>query len=91
MSGGVFTRHEQKATGLYAVLARDACDFLDMLNGEEIETLQCLHEMLTLRRSGDAETDFKLNELGARFVRSALERKGAVPRFAAPELPNFED
>lgn len=85
------TRGEQRSIGLYAVLARDPSDFLDMLREEPIEVLQTLHEMLTYVGPETPKDDVELNAFGAKFVASILKDRGAEPRFAQPNLPPFED
>jgi hypothetical protein len=62
---------EKHAITLYAVGARDVCDFLDMLLETDRETLQLLHDMLT----HPGNTDSELNALLAPMVARALEKQ----------------
>jgi hypothetical protein len=64
---------EQWVIGLYAVLARDPCDFVDMLEDASIERLQLLLKVLEL--PGKENTDVELNALGASIVRGRLPPK----------------
>ena len=82
---------EQHAVGLYAVAARDVCDFIDMLPEASDETLQVLHEVLTFKPPGLSKKDAKLNDLVAPIVQRQIEKRGLAPRFAPVELPPFED
>jgi hypothetical protein len=69
---------EQRAIGLYAVLARDASDFIDMLEESETTdlTLQWLHAMLT---TPNPKSDVELNKIGACFTKRELEKRGLQP------------
>ncbi len=68
------------AIGLYAVLERDACDFIDMLAEHSLETLQTLHDMLTIHNPKHDTDTRELNSLGAGFVRQHVENRfGASP------------
>jgi hypothetical protein len=64
---------EQWVIGLYAVLARDPCDFVDMLEDASPERLQLL--LRVLEAPGKQDTDVELNALGASFVRRRLPPK----------------
>lgn len=64
---------ERQAISLYAVLDRDVCDFMDTLVEHDLETLQFLHDMLTMiNPKHDADTR-ELNGLGAGMVRRHVE------------------
>ena len=70
---------EQQALGLYAVLDRDVCDFLDMIDESSDGALKTLYEMLTYHlTSGEQseKTDRELNELGASLVLPHLKKRG---------------
>ena len=65
------------AVGLYAVLARDACDFIDMINEtEDEETLITLYHMLTFKKDSLSKSDVELNRIGAYIVGRVLYRRG---------------
>jgi hypothetical protein len=67
----------RKAIGLYAVAARDMCDFIDMVK-EEVsnETLATLYRMLTYPNPEMSKDNKELNALAAPFVKSELEKRG---------------
>ena len=70
---------EQTAVGLYAVLNRDVCDFLDMVQEASDGSLKILYEMLTYHVvSGEQsdKTDCKLNDMGATLVLGQLKKRG---------------
>jgi hypothetical protein len=73
MSG--ITNAEKRAVGLYAVLDRDACDFMDMLEESEPKVIQVLYEMLTCK-DGGPDTDYELNKIGADIVKGNAARRG---------------
>jgi hypothetical protein len=86
------TPSERRAIGLYAVLARDVSDFIDMVNeANDVESLQVLHELLTLKRASVSPRDSELNDVGAGIVSRNLKSRGVEPRVAPVELPSFED
>jgi hypothetical protein len=58
---------DRRAIVLYAVLARDPMDFMDMLADEDPQCLQILYKMLTCKQP-DKDTDHELNEIGAGVV-----------------------
>jgi len=64
-----------KAVVLYAILARDACDFIEMMREEEILVLETLLEMLTHPNEKHTRDTIELNALGASFVRRELENR----------------
>lgn len=67
---------ERRAVGLYAVGARDWCDFIDMVKEEKnTETIELLHEMLTTPNPDMKKEDAELNALLAPFVSQELERR----------------
>lgn len=71
----------RKALGLYAVAARDMCDFIDMVREEKSnEALATLYRMLTYPNPKMSEDDRELNSLAAPFVKSELEKRGVVTR-----------
>lgn len=67
------TADERWALGMYAVLARDACDFVDMLAEGTIEQVELL--LRILEHPPSAKTDASLNEFGADLVRAHLEKR----------------
>lgn len=75
---------ERRAIGLYAVLARDFLDFMDMVSEEESnQTLRILYVMLTAPNPKQSEDNTKLNSLGAGPVERELKKRGL-------ELPTVE-
>lgn len=73
---------DERAVSLYAILARDPCDFIDLLSESEPETIQTLYQMLT--HKGGPFTDHELNELGADLVLQHAKCRGIeVKPFAA--------
>jgi hypothetical protein len=68
------TQQDRRAVGLYAVLARDVGDFIEMVSIEyDVEVLVTLFRMLSL--PGDPKkTDNELNKIGASIVRGVLLR-----------------
>lgn len=76
------------AVGLYAVLARDPMDFLDMIMEEQnLEVLKDLYLMLTLHQPNLELSQQRLNDSGKSAVKLELERRG-VP---LPEVPASYD
>lgn len=65
----------RRAIALYAIGARDVCDFIDMLKEEESTdgALKLLRNMLA--SSGTANTDVELNQLLLPMVERELERR----------------
>lgn len=64
-----------RALVLYAVGARDVCDFIDMLNDEgSIEVLALLHNMLTAPNDSENHNR-ELNAILAPMVERELERR----------------
>lgn len=64
------------AIGLYAVLARDVVDFIDMIRKEEsLLVLRLLHEMLVTPNPNMSQRDAELNAIGAPFVNRELKRR----------------
>lgn len=73
------TDDEQNAVGLYAVLDRDVCDFLDMVGEASDGSLKILYEMLTYHLTTGEEsekTNRKLNEMAAPIVLGQLKKRG---------------
>lgn len=68
MSGGAWSEDERRAIGLYAVAARDAGDFLEMLPESSVGAVRLLYEMLTKPNSEMSESDRELNALLAPIV-----------------------
>jgi hypothetical protein len=67
---------DQKAVGLYAVLARDACDFIDMVNEEkDTQALQTLYLMLTVPNDKHDEKTNELNKLGSGMLGRILDER----------------
>jgi hypothetical protein len=73
------------AIGLYAVLARDACDFIDMVNEtEDEEALKTLYLMLSFKDNPNvSKDDLDLNEIGASILGRVLDKKG----IERPQMP----
>ena len=76
------------AIGLYAVLARDACDFIDMVNEtKDEEALKTLYLMLTFKDNPNtSKDDLELNEIGASILEGILDKRG-IERPPMPEKP----
>jgi hypothetical protein len=72
------TEADKHAVAIYAVMARDASDALDMIiECESVRTLETLHAMLT--RRGGPNTDNELNEIMAGPTKRRLDAlKGAA-------------
>lgn len=64
--------YERKAIGLYAVLARDPVDFIEMCGEASQNTLSVLWKMLTIY---NPNSDNELNELGASLIEDMVENK----------------
>ena len=62
------TASDGKAVALYAVLARDWSDFLDMCKEADAPTLETLHLMLTTPNERHDRATVELNRLGADLV-----------------------
>ena len=69
---------DQHAVALYAILARDVCDFLDMLPEASDDTLETLHAMLTLPNDEHDTSTRRLNSDGAEFVASAIKKRNSA-------------
>ena len=67
---------ERQAIGLYAVLARDPGDFIEMVDESSDDTLRTLYLMLTTDHPNHTRDDRELNDLGGRIVKARLERRG---------------
>ncbi len=64
---------DRDAIGIYAVMARDASDALDMiLECDNVRTLETLHAMLTT--PGSVNTDKELNALMAGPTKRRLDQ-----------------
>src|SRR5690606_38577310 len=78
MTTHVMTKDEKSAVGLYAVLAYDIMDFLDMLREEHSdEALIHLYKMLTPPTDSRHEDR---SQLGEGPVFRDLQRRGVDPR-----------
>ena len=64
--------HERKAIGLYAVLARDPVDFIEICGEASQSTLSVLWKMLTIY---NPNSDNELNELGASLIKDMVDNK----------------
>jgi hypothetical protein len=75
----------RRAIGLYAVLARDAMDFVEMSVESSDDALDYLYLMLTLRNpKHDADTR-KLNEIGSDIVARIIKARGRkLPELEGP-------
>ena len=69
---------ERQAVGLYAVLARDWTDFVDMVRETKDGTLVILHQMLTHENPKHDTRTVELNSFGARIVAGVIERRKVV-------------
>lgn len=78
---------DRRAVGLYAVLARDYCDFIDMVVEEQnVETLKTLYLMLVTPNPTTPEEGRKLNAYGAEVVSGNLRKRGVeLPPIPVPE------
>ena len=67
----------REAIGIYAVMARDPVDAIDMINEcKDVAVLETLHAMLVLK--GNPNTDHELNDLMAGPTKRRLDLlKGA--------------
>lgn len=71
---------ERHAIGLYAVLARDPSDFIDMVREDET-TSECLRILLLMLETPNPKHDqstAELNSIGADMVRREMERRHDV-------------
>lgn len=66
---------DRRAIALYAVLARDFTDFIDMLEEEDPQCIQILYKMLTCKQP-NKDTDHELNSIGASVVEGHAEKRG---------------
>ncbi len=81
------TKDDNLAIALYAILARDACDFLDMAKEANNETLKTLYLMLATPQD-NPRVDQELNSIGANFVKRTLENRGVpIPALEKDEPP----
>lgn len=76
-------QHERSAIGLYAVLARDWTDFIDMVRREPPEVLSILCLMLITPNNGHTPLTEEINRFGADIVIDLMRAKG-IP---VPEIP----
>lgn len=67
--------HDGRVVGLYAVLARDWSDFIDMCREEETPVLEDLAKVLRLPNPEFSADTVELNELGAKIVEGILQRR----------------
>ena len=65
---------ERQAIALYAIMARDFTDFLDLLPEASEHTLKTLHKML--KHPGTDDTDTELNNLGLSVLEPHMEERG---------------
>jgi len=66
---------DQRAVGLYAVLARDFEDFIDMCSESTTEVLIMLHKMLTVTNIKHNRDTRELNAIGAELVQGILDSR----------------
>lgn len=72
---------EKKAVALYAVLDRDACDFIDMVKEAPVGCLKILYAMLSTPNPKHNGGIREVNEIGARIVdREREARLAQLPR-----------
>jgi len=64
-----------KVVGLYAVLARDAIDFIEFCQEEDKETLELLAKVLKLPNSKHSRDTVELNAIGYDIVMGILENR----------------
>jgi hypothetical protein len=75
----VSVESDRTALGLYVVLARDACDFIDMVIEEtDVEALKTLYLMLTTPNPNWDPKEKELNDLGGGLVKGSLEKRGVA-------------
>jgi hypothetical protein len=67
---------ERRAVVLYAIMARDFCDFLDMI-AETDTTTKSLEVLLKMLKHERPQSDVELNRLGVGPVERELERRRA--------------
>lgn len=63
----------QQAIGLYAVLAYDIGDFIEMVDEATIPVLELLYQILALPNDKHDADTVELNKLGASITRDTLE------------------
>lgn len=74
-----------KAVGYYAILPRDAVDFIDMIDEEDDErVLQGLYILLATPNSDQKSSDKKWNKVGASIVKGRLETRNI-------QIPSLEE
>lgn len=78
---------EHKAIALYAVLARDPGDFIEMLDEASDEALKLLYLMLTTDHPDHTSSDRQLNNLGGSIVKGRLVKR-LIPLPTPPETSN---
>jgi len=74
--------------GLYAVLARDPGDFIDMVVDEQdVEALKTLYLILATHNPNIPEWEMKLNTVGADLVRGNLTKRGTpIPQLLTASI-----
>lgn len=63
---------ERRVLAIYACMARDTVDAVDMINETDVVTLELLHAVLTAPPT--PKTDVELNALFAPIVQRRLDR-----------------
>jgi hypothetical protein len=71
----IANEHEREAIGLYAVLARDPMDFLEMANEISDAGLDDLYLMLTTPHPDHDKEIVELNTLGADLLKGEFKRR----------------
>ena len=69
----------RQAMALYAILARDWTDFLELLPEADEDAIRDLYRMLIFKRPPDEDegtTDYELNATGAEVVERHAEDRG---------------
>jgi hypothetical protein len=76
-------QERRRALGLYAVLAHDIMDFIDMAGKAPDAVLSVLYELLATPNAEMERRDRELNASGADLVKGILEsRKVPLPQIA---------
>lgn len=76
-----------KATRFYVALARDASDFVDMVNEEkDEEVLQALYLLFTTPNPKMNKDNLELNEIGASILKKVMDKRNIeLPPIPQPE------
>jgi hypothetical protein len=80
LRGEDVNEHERQAVGLYAILARDACDFIDMVQEAPTEALRVLLEMLATPNPKHDDDTRRLNAFGVAVTERHLARRATEER-----------